>query len=218
VLVRRVGPVSAGTVVAVVPGAGTDLGDADRLLDDAVRVHAAASVGRGAADLAVVAWLGYDPPDTVALAVDPRPAAVGSLALRRDVARWRADGARTVVVMGHSYGAVVAGRAAATAGRPPGEPDVLVQLGAPGAGPPGPTGWRALVDGGPAWFAARARRDPIGLVTFAPPVHGPDPVRLTRRLPTSLPGHGAYLRDPVLLDALARLVAGTGAVRSGATA
>jgi hypothetical protein len=216
-LVQRVGPVDAATIVVVVPGVGTDAGDADRLLADAGRVHWALddAAGDPADDVAVVAWLGYDPPDTVLGAATARPAVAGARTLAADVRRWTHDGTRTIVVVGHSYGALVAGRAAAHTT----DLDALVQLGAPGAGPAGPEAWRHLRRDGLRWLAARAPGDPILLAQpWAVPVHGPDPVLVTDRLPTSKRGHGAYLRDPLLLGALDRVVddlARSAAVPSG---
>lgn len=224
-IVRRVGPASAGAVVVVVPGVGNDLGDADRLLDDAVRVQSAAWVRHGLGDVAVVSWLGYDPPDVVAGGLDPRPARRGAARLGADVRRWRRDGAERIVLVGHSYGALVVGRTAAAGSAPTGsggmddpagrQVDALVQLGAPGAGPPGPTAWRALRRPGLAWWAARAPGDPIA---FAQPwvvgVHGPDPVRLADRVATTGRGHGGYLRDPEVLRAVAQVAGAGGHLRA----
>lgn len=215
IAVQRVGPHGAGTVVVVVPGVGSDVGDAQRLADDAVRVHARAWVRHGLDDVAIISWLGYDPPDTVPGGLDPRPAARGAAALGDDVRRWRGGGAERVVLVGHSYGALVAGRAAAGGTADPaaggsrrrdGQVDALVQLGAPGAGPPGPTAWTVLRDPALDWVAARAPGDPIVLASpWLVDVHGPDPVLLTGRLATTTRGHGGYLHDPAVLDAIARI-------------
>lgn len=202
----RFGPVGAEVVVVLVPGVGTDLDDRPRLLDDAGRVweslvaHAGstASMGEDApAGVAVVAWLGYDPPDHVVAGVDPSAAAAGAQQLAMDVGRLRAEGARRIAVVGHSYGALVATRASALGMGV----DELVLLGAPGLGVPSVEDLR-LPRGGRVWSAA-ARGDPISLVARAGLVHGPDPSRLALSLPTSASGHGSYLSDPTLLDAMA---------------
>jgi pimeloyl-ACP methyl ester carboxylesterase len=207
-LVQRVGRPDAAIVVVLVPGVGTDPADARRLRADAGRVWSAvASAGRDPAEVAVVSWLGYDPPDVVVGALDPRPADRGARALVEAVAGLRAGGAHRVVVVGHSYGGVVVGRALG-AGL---DADGAVFLGSPGTGG-GPSGGRSV-----EVRAARAAGDPIALVRpWAGVLYGPDPVDRHPRLATSLTGHGAYLRDPVLLDGLADLATGAGGpVRSG---
>jgi hypothetical protein len=205
-LVQRVGPADAPVAVVLVPGVGTDPGDRVRLRRDAERVwRAVAGVVDHPEGVAVVSWLGYDPPDVVVGAVDPRPADEGAAALRAEVAALRAGGARRVVVVGHSYGAVVAGRAVESGA----DADVLVQLGAPGVGRPGATARIAAL--GAVHRVAREDDDPIAWVTAAAgPLYGEDPVGRVPQLPTSRHGHGAYLRDPVLLGALAGLAAGRG--------
>ena len=74
-------------------------------------------------------------------------------------------------------------------------PDELVLLGAPGLGVhevadlhlgPGAGLWAGAADG-----------DAVSLLARAGWVHGPDPLGVAVRLPTSLAGHGRYLDDPV---------------------
>jgi pimeloyl-ACP methyl ester carboxylesterase len=106
-------------------------------------------------------------------------------------------GARRVVVVGHSYGALVAGRALAGGLAA----DGVVLLGAPGVGPAGG------LPRGAAAVTARNDGDPIALVLpVARVLYGPDPMAVLGRLPTSRRGHGAYWSDPVLLDAVGALV------------
>lgn len=201
VLVQRVGRGDARTVVLLVPGVGTDPGDRARLAADAGAVWSAVT-GAGATpgDVAVVSWLGYDPPDHVVGAVDPRPAARGADELVAEVAALRERGARRVTVVGHSYGGVVVARALERGM----DADAAVLLGAPGAGAAAEVGRSR----GVVVAAARADGDPIGaVVPLARPVHGADPLEGTVVLPTSRPGHSSYLRDPVLLDALAGIAA-----------
>lgn len=220
--VGRTGSRSAEVVVVIVPGVGVDLSDVDRLRADGERLwsYLAAAAeqrlgapGAAAADrpgpgqtsrsahdrVSVVSWLGYDPPDRVVLGVDRRPAARGAEALRREVQALRSGGVRRVVVVGHSYGAVVAARASA-AGM---VADELVMLGAPGLGVPGPASLR-LAPGADVW-SVTAPSDPIALVARSGILHGPDPARSALTLPTAARGHSGYLHDPLLLDALAAL-------------
>lgn len=201
-LVQRVGPASASTVVVVVPGVGTDRGDRARLRADAERVWSAtADLLDDPTTVAVVSWLGYDPPDRLWEALDVGPASDGAAALRRTVEDLRDDGATTVVVLGHSYGGVVAGRAAAHGLRA----RAVVQLGSPGSGEPGAAA--AMQRRGVELRAVRERGDPIAFVAGRlPGLYGEDVVGAVGGLATSGTGHSAYLTDPVLLDALADLV------------
>jgi pimeloyl-ACP methyl ester carboxylesterase len=205
------GPQDADLVMVLVPGAGTDLGDIDvlrrrseRLWEVTVaRAGSAGVMGRSAAHrIAVVAWLGYDPPDGVLAAVDPRPAREGADALAAQVASLRGSGAQRVVVVGHSYGGLVASLAAAGGM----DADEVVLLGSPGLG----VDDRAQLDlppGADLWAAA-AEGDPVGAIARAGVVHGPDPVGIALSLPTSRTGHGSYFTDPVLLGALADVALG----------
>jgi hypothetical protein len=204
-LVQRIGGASARTVVVLVPGIGTDPSDRDRLRRDAERLWLAlADHTDDPMSVAVVSWLGYDPPDVVVQGVDTAPATQGAAGLAGEVRSLRTAGATTIAVVGHSYGGLVAGRAAADGM----DADVVVQLGSPGVGAPGGTG--AIGRQGIELVAVRAVGDPIGLVVGrAPGLFGEDPVGAVPGLPTSRTGHGGYLADPVLLDALAALVVGS---------
>lgn len=199
----------ARLVVVLVPGVGTDVRDRAELQRGATALHTELAVraerGRrrvgavaGAQDVAVVSWLGYDPPDHLLGGLARGPASDGARQLAAEVASWRADGARRVVLVGHSYGALVVAGAAARA-----DPDELVLLGAPGLGVGHPDELQ-LGEDAELWVAAAAG-DPISWLARAGLVHGPDPLDGGRRLDTSRRGHSAYLEDPVLLEALARL-------------
>ena len=205
-LVERLGPAHASVVVVLVPGVGTDLADRSELRSDAERVWATVAAvherGHGDPDVAVVSWLGYDPPDHVWGGVQRGPAVAGAGRLVEDVADLRAAGAARVVVVGHSYGAVLA----AIAGAEGLDADELVLVGAPGLGVARVDRLR-LRPAARVWAAA-APRDPVAWVARTGLVHGPDPVAVARRLPTSRHGHAAYLEDPVLLEALGTLAAG----------
>ncbi len=202
--VTRTGGPHAPFVVVLVPGVGTTAHDRVQLDDTARRVWEALAVGaerRGDAQdsVSVISWLGYDPPDHLVAGLARSPALHGGRRLASDVAAWRQDGARRVVVVGHSYGALVAAQAS-TAGM---GADEVVMLGAPGLGVADRAALR-LAPGAELWSAA-ARTDPISALARTGLVHGPDPATLARPLPTTGPGHSGYLRDPVLLDALAEL-------------
>jgi hypothetical protein len=202
--VEAVGAAAAPTLVVLVPGVGTDRGDRRRLSADAHRVWQelawrAERDGTGQDGVRVVAWLGYDPPDHLLAGLSRSSAARGARTLVADLAQWRAAGAERVVVVGHSYGALVSTRASSSGAAP----DELVLLGAPGSGLADASALR-LPQGADLWAAA-ADGDPVTLLARTGLVHGPDPLPWARALPTSLPGHGAYLRDPVLVAALAEL-------------
>lgn len=201
---QRIGSSAATVVVLLVPGVGTDRGDRSRLRADAARVWGAlADRTDDPDDCAVVSWLGYDPPDGLLGALDLGPAEEGAAALVADVGSLRRRGARTVVVVGHSYGGVVVGRAAVDGM----DADGIVQLGSPGSGEPGATA--AIRARGVDLHAVRETGDPIGFVSGRlPGRYGEDPVGSVETLPTSRSGHSAYLADAALLGALAELVLG----------
>ncbi|MEV6299510.1 alpha/beta hydrolase [Actinoplanes sp. NPDC051861] len=135
---------TATHLVILIPGVETELANFDtglggverrapawqaRQLHDQIR-----SVAPGA-PVAVIAWLGYDTPDGVRRdALREDLAASGALALTRFVAGLTADHPdRRITLIGHSYGSIVAGRAAADLG-----PQVtdIVAIGSPGMGVP----------------------------------------------------------------------------------
>lgn len=130
---------TARRVAVLVPGVGTTLADFDRGLGGVAR-RAPGVQGRTLFEqlskrdsgVAVISWLGYDPPDGIGAAAATegraRAGAARLVAFVQDVLRQRPDVAVTLI--GHSYGAVVVGLAA------PRLPEVadLVALGAPGMG------------------------------------------------------------------------------------
>lgn len=200
------GPADATIVVVLVPGVGTDLADRDSLELDARRVREhlqlVAARLRTGETVAVVAWLGYDPPDDLLAGLRRRPAAEGAAHLVVDVERWHGVGTRRVVAVGHSYGALVVARAASSGMRA----DEVVLLGAPGLGADGGELERGV--GSPGLWSASSVADPIALLARVGIIHGEDPSGRARPLPTSVDGHGSYLADPVLLDALAAVALG----------
>jgi pimeloyl-ACP methyl ester carboxylesterase len=112
-------------VVVLVPGVGTDLASYERGFHvDALHL-AERLAGR---DVAVVAWLGYDPPDSLVSAVSTAPAEQGAASLAVFV---EALPQVHLTVIGHSYGSLVAGLAVREYGL---APDELVFIGSPGVG------------------------------------------------------------------------------------
>jgi hypothetical protein len=148
---------TARNVAIIVPGARNDLGRFSTS-DGGFRATARNlkdAVGDGGEGTATVAWLGYDAPDGVdALWRDA--AEKGSRALRRFVDGIDPDNSRHVGVIGHSYGSVVAGLAAA------GGLDIneLVFVGSPGTTLDAASGAELRADGG-VW-AGIAPWDPVG--------------------------------------------------------
>jgi pimeloyl-ACP methyl ester carboxylesterase len=125
---------TADEIVVLVPGVGTTPQNLDRTTGAMARsLYAAAQSRRPAAHVAVVAWLGYRPPEGlgIASAQDGR-ARAGVAPLDRYVDALVAQRpAAAVTLVGHSYGALVIGFAAASL--PPQVTDI-VALGAPGMG------------------------------------------------------------------------------------
>jgi pimeloyl-ACP methyl ester carboxylesterase len=138
-IVEVVGDLStADRVAVIVPGVSTTLDNFDRGLGgvqrrspywQATQLYAAASVS--GARVAVIAWLGYDPPDGIDLAaVRSDRAVTGARALDQfvsELSAYRPDA--TVTLIGHSYGSLVLAYAAA---RLPAQVTDLVALGSPG--------------------------------------------------------------------------------------
>jgi alpha/beta hydrolase family protein len=134
------GDLSTATRVAIlVPGVDTTLADFDRGLGGVARRAPGVQgrvlyqqLGKRSRDVAVISWLGYDPPEGIGLAAATegraRDGAAALTAFVHDLRRQRPDVAVTLI--GHSYGSVVVGLAA------PRLPEVadVVAMGAPGIG------------------------------------------------------------------------------------
>ncbi|MEU5565335.1 alpha/beta hydrolase [Micromonospora musae] len=194
---------TADRIAVLVPGVGTTLPDFDRGLGGIARrapagqaraLHEAVRAADPGARVAVLAWLGYDAPDGVLAAAGPAPAHRGAAALRVTLRGLAAQHpSATVTVIGHSYGALVAGLAVDHA--PPQVTDV-VTLGGVGTGVDRAAG---LGPGRRIW-AAEAPDDWIRRV---PPVRLPglghgrrpaDPDFGARALPAAdVHGHDGYL-------------------------
>jgi pimeloyl-ACP methyl ester carboxylesterase len=212
--------VTADRIVVLVPGVDTTLRDFDRGLGGVARrspavqarsLYDALRAAEPAARVAVIAWLGYDPPEGVGLeaARDTR-ARAGASALARFVTEvdTQRPGA-TIVLVGHSYGALVVGLAAASAG---GSVTDLVALGAPGMGAD-----RAADLGTPArvWSALAAsdwirRVPPVRLGRLGHGVPPSAPAFGARPLPAGrVRGHDGYLEPGSdTLDAVVSVVLG----------
>ena len=122
-------PDSADHISAYVPGMGTRVADvAGKDADRALAVRQAA--GSRAAS---VVWLGYDPPLAARDALSDGRAAAGAAGYNRFLAGLRAshDGRPPhITALGHSYGSLLVGRAAARAAGA----DEVVLVGSPGTG------------------------------------------------------------------------------------
>jgi hypothetical protein len=206
---------TAERIAVLVPGVDTRLRDFDRGLGGVSRralavqartLYAALRTADPRARIAVVAWLGYDPPEGLSLdsARDLR-ARAGAEALTGFVAALPAQAAVTLI--GHSYGALVVGLAA------PHLPRVgdVVALGAPGMGAPTAAG----LGGARVWSALAAddwiRRIPqlrIGHLGHGRRPSAPEFGALP--LPVdSVQGHDGYLcPGSATVGAVARIVLG----------
>ncbi|MET7704519.1 alpha/beta hydrolase [Micromonospora sp. NPDC005413] len=208
----------ADRIAVLVPGVGSTLADFDRGLGGVA--HRAPAVQAGqlyrelratdpAARVAVLAWLGYDPPDgvlTAAGGVSARRGAAGLAVLLRELAAR--SPAATITLVGHSYGALVVSLAATDA---PAQVRDVVSLGGIGAGVQ-----RADDLRGRRFWAAEAPTDWIRRV---PPVRLPglgfgrrpgDPAFGARPLPVGgVAGHDGYLAPgSSTLGAVAAVVLG----------
>ncbi|WCN79772.1 alpha/beta hydrolase [Micromonospora sp. LH3U1] len=131
----------ADRIAVLVPGVGSTLADFDRGLGGVARRAPAVQAGQlyrelrasdPTARVAVLAWLGYDPPDgvlTAAGGLGAQRGAAGLAVLLRELATR--SPAATITLVGHSYGALVVSLAATDA---PAQVTDVVSLGGVGAG------------------------------------------------------------------------------------
>lgn len=157
----------AQSIGVLVPGMGNELGDLPDVVADAGTVAGAAGPGT-----VTVAWLGYDSPRVRQVASSDL-AVDGARQLDADIRGWHAAryvgpgsaGPQRLTLVGHSYGSLVVGLAAAR-GAP--VSDVAV------VGSPGTAARRAgdLPEGSSHVWAARAKDDPIRLVFDVPRLGG----------------------------------------------
>ncbi|MEV4705882.1 alpha/beta hydrolase [Actinoplanes sp. NPDC049316] len=127
-------PDKATQVVTQVPGMTADLASYGGELARAERIAVRAAELAPERATSAIMWLGYDAPDFLGEASGRSSANAGAPALRRFQAGLRAthEGAPArQTVVGHSYGSLVVGTAAA---RPGFDADSLVFVGSPGVG------------------------------------------------------------------------------------
>ncbi len=161
---------TADATGVLVPGTGNTVADdLDALLTDAAAVGAAAEAAAApGAAVATVAWLGYRTPPSVPAAGSSDRARTGGRSLDTTLDGLAAARTATgtprarVLVVGHSYGAVVIDEAADAPGRL--AADAVAVLGDPGMDGPG---WTLEVDEA---YRALAAWDPIRLTPDL--VHG----------------------------------------------
>ncbi|ROT29479.1 hypothetical protein EF879_20070 [Micromonospora sp. HM5-17] len=195
---------NADRIVVLVPGVGTTVRTFDQGLGGVTRrapaaqaraLYAELRATAPAARVAVLAWLGYDPPDGLGLAAArpdrARDGARALVALVTTLVRHR-PGA-TVTLVGHSYGALVVGLAASAL---PSQVTALVSLGGVGMGTDrvDRLGTRAEV------WAAEAPDDwirripPLRIGDLGHGVRPADPAFGARHLPVGgVTGHDGYL-------------------------
>ncbi len=123
-------PDTATDVAVSVPGTGTSLASMGGLMDRSDRMFRATV---DPTSTAVITWMGYQAPGSLAAATRGGPAESAAAPLSGFLAALRSThrGARaTVTVVGHSYGATTVAKAAAAA---PLDADNVVLLGSPGS-------------------------------------------------------------------------------------
>jgi hypothetical protein len=202
---------TAEAVAVLVPGILTDpADDLAALTGDARAVAAAATATAPGLAVAAVAWLGYRTPGSVFTAPSSQLAQRGGPALDRALdglaASRAAPGARVAprtTVLTHSYGTLVAGRAAQAPGRL--AADALVLLGSPGT-----EALTARSLEAPEVYGAWTPADPVSVCDWFGPSPA-DPWFGDSELPTDLTqGHTEYYdTDRPTLAAIGEVVAGT---------
>ena len=231
-------PDAAGAVLTHVPGMTADLASIGGELARAERVAGRATQVGPATSTSAVLWLDYDAPDFVDEAAGARRAEAAAPALRRfqEGLRTAHDGPPgRQTVLGHSYGSLVVGKAAAGPGL---DADSVVFVGSPGVGVDAAADLRVPAD--QVW-ASTARNDIIQWVAVDPrglardvaltaglPIAGPwlafarperdlwfghnpgDPAFGARVFASAPRGHVGYWdRDNPALDTLAAITLGT---------
>ncbi|RNE49946.1 alpha/beta hydrolase [Corynebacterium alimapuense] len=202
-LVAAVGnPDTADSVVTVVAGVGSSDPSSWPTQIDRVRTVAAATGG------AAVLWLGYQAPAQLPQAISSHAARQAGQDLRvfqQQLAQRQPDQRR--ILVGYSYGSVVAG--AAAAGGTGLSTDDLVLVGSPGVGVDHASQLR-LNGTNPQVSAVVNPGDPIALAaTKMGGVHGIDPASpgFGARVWSGNPqgDHSSYWEDPLFLEQLAKL-------------
>jgi len=234
-------PDRAANVLTQVPGMTADLASYGEELVRAERIAARAAELAPETATSAVMWLGYDAPDFVHEAASRSQATAGAAGLRRFQEGLRATHLGPPAhqtVLGHSYGSLVVGTAAAQPGL---ATDEVVFVGSPGVGvesaaelrvPPGQVWsstsrsdviqWAAVSPRSLAEDLALSQAGPVGaLVAFARPENdlyfgtNPSDPAFGARVFASEPdaGHLGYFKPgSAALDALAAITVGRGDV------
>lgn len=132
-------PDTADNLVVEVPGTSNSAQDSRARVATAEQTKSAMDSEDGGVANAVIAYMGYDAPDTLTAAVSPEygknaAAAMGADLLGYDTANLAVDGeSPNLTVIGHSYGAYLSGLALSES-TPDGLVDNFIYLGAPGLG------------------------------------------------------------------------------------
>ncbi|WP_433793359.1 alpha/beta hydrolase [Actinoplanes sp. CA-252034] len=213
-------PDHSAHVLTHVPGMTSDLKSLGGELTRAERVAVRAGELGPAQSASAVLWLDYDAPDFVHEAASDRQARDGAPELTRFQEALRAThegGPAHQTVLGHSYGSLVVGRAAAAGGLPA---DTVVFVGSPGVGVDSAAELRLPTD---RVWSTTSLTDPIQYAAVAPKDLLPDGERhLWFGRNPSDPGFGARVfpsqfdaghlgywdRGGPALDALARITLG----------
>ena len=188
---------TAGTITVLVGGVGSD--KEEQL--PGMMERAEALYGAGGDSHAVVLWQGYDAPDGLVGGIAPGAAATGG----RDLAAayeqiTRVNPQAHTVVVGHSYGSVVAAQAILAGAHP----DVFLAVGSPGLRVPhvGDLGDTRVI-------SVSNNADPIKLSNHPEAgIHGPDPnANAFGAEHWDLQGnHSSYFRDEEFLRRYAEVL------------
>ncbi|MGW4895323.1 alpha/beta hydrolase [Kitasatospora sp. NPDC004240] len=186
-------PDRAAHTAVLVPGTNTDLGGVPGQIDRIrqLRSHARAFAGPGE-EVSVISYLGYDAPESIPEAVNPRRGIDGAEDMRRfsEGIRVAHGEPRThLTYIGHSYGSYAVGVAAA-GGEDGLRADDIVALGSPGMGVSEAKDLH--IDPGRVWIS-EARDDPTRV--YSGMTLGPGPHNLEfggTNLYTDTSGHSGY--------------------------
>ncbi|MFY1671951.1 alpha/beta hydrolase [Plantactinospora sp. WMMB334] len=221
---------TADRIAVLVPGVDSTLRDFDSGLGGVRRrapavqaraLHREIHAARPGAHVAVLAWLGYDPPDglgrAAARAETAQAGAVALVELARTLARHRPDA--TMTLIGHSYGALVVGLAAPAL---PAQVTDLVALAGIGMGVDRVAG---LHTGARVWAAEAPddwirRLPPVRLFGFGHGIRPAAPAFGARPLPVDgVTGHDGYLAPgSTTLHATAQVTLGATRTATGGSA
>lgn len=131
-VVEVFGDLENATDVAIyVPGMGTGLTSFDgQVASKARSLYLTAVAGPADNDVAVVAWLGYDPPDSLPNleVLSSSSASRGAAELEDFVDGLALDSSQSLTLIGHSYGTTLIGSAIANGMAP----DAVLAMGSPG--------------------------------------------------------------------------------------